>query len=279
MLVLLLALSGVLPAMADDARLRYELNGRWRFVIDPAGEGEIHGWHKPDLPEGRWDHVEVPHCWPVEMRYQHTGQAWYRRRFTAPPAAGRNHVRLRFGAVFYRSKVWLNGRLLGEHEGGYTPFSFDVSSVLRPGEENVLAVMADNSWSTETIPGARPGPQPQQQVYPWWAYGGIVRDVYLQYSAPIFVEKHKVEAVPDLENGDARVTVKLWLKNTTREAATATVRLRIFRQGEREPVASSRVEAGLPANGGGTVRAELPLAAEDVALWDYDHPNLYESVA
>ena len=275
----MLAVFGSSPALADQPRIRHELNGRWRFTLDPLAQGESSGWYKPDLPVGRWDHVEVPHCWPVEARYQHTGPAWYRRTFTPPLAAGRGHIRLRFGAVFYRSKVWLNGRLLGEHEGGYTPFAFDVSSVLRPGEENIVVVMADNSWSTETLPGARPGGQPQQQVYPWWAYGGIVRDVYLEYTPAVFIEKQKIVAEPDLETGTAQVTVKLWLKNATSETAAASLRLRISPKDGREPVAESRTDTNIPPNETRTIQLDLPLATEDVELWDYDHPNLYASSA
>ena len=84
----------------------------------------------------------------------YTGIAWYRRQLTLPPIAGEAHVRLRFGAVFYLAQVWWNGVYLGEHEGGYTPFEFDVSGLARPGAANVLAVRVDNQRAMDRLPAA-----------------------------------------------------------------------------------------------------------------------------
>jgi beta-glucuronidase len=95
------------------------LNGEWHFAVDPAGEGERDGWFAPDLDQRRWDRVDVPHCWPVDPRYQYTGRAWYRRSFTPPEGIGGRHARIEFDAVFARARVWLNGTLVGAHEGGY----------------------------------------------------------------------------------------------------------------------------------------------------------------
>ena len=94
---------------------------------------------------------------------------------------------------------------MGEHEGGYTPFEFDVTDILKLGQSNTLVVRADNSWSTETLPGARPGSDPTLQVYPWLDCGGIVRDVHLQTTAPVFVANQKIIATPNPESGTAEI--------------------------------------------------------------------------
>ena len=135
-----------------SARTAVSLNGEWHFAVDPAGEGERDRWFAPDLDQRRWDRVDVPHCWPVDPRYQYTGRAWYRRSFTSPEGIGSRHARIEFDAVFARARVWLNGTLVGAHEGGYTPFGFDVTHLLKNGQPNVVVVEADNSWSIRTIP-------------------------------------------------------------------------------------------------------------------------------
>ena len=171
-------------AAAGFARDRVDLNGPWRFAIDPVECGEQNGWHQPGCKVQNWAEVAVPHCWNVDPRFPFTGTAWYRRTFSLPPGAARRHARLIFGGVFYRAKVWLNGQPVGEHEGGYTPFQFDVTDVIHWSGENSLAVEVDNSWSTTTLPGARIGKLPQEQVYPWFEYGGIVRPVSLVSDRP-----------------------------------------------------------------------------------------------
>ena len=117
--------------------VRTSLDGRWNFALDPVDAGVAQDWFKPGLPVDKWDKVTVPHCYSVDPRYHYyTGSAWYLKKFpaAAPAAAGRAFIR--FEAVFYQAQVWLNGKLLGEHEGGYTPFEFDVTGLL--ADENLL---------------------------------------------------------------------------------------------------------------------------------------------
>jgi beta-glucuronidase len=112
----------------------------------------------------------------------YAGIAWYRRQLTLPPMAGEAQVRLCFGAVFYLAQVWWNGVYLGEHEGGYTPFEFDVSGLALPGEANVLTVRVDNQRAMDRLPAALL----THWAYDWWHYGGIVREVALHLSSRAF---------------------------------------------------------------------------------------------
>ena len=109
------------PQTAAAERVRVSLDGAWRFALDPTRTGEPDRWFAPDLDESRWDRVDVPHCWPIDPRYAYTGTAWYRRTFDAPADLQGRHARLEFDAVFARARVWVNGQLVGSHEGGYTP--------------------------------------------------------------------------------------------------------------------------------------------------------------
>jgi beta-glucuronidase len=258
------------------------LNGEWRFAVDPAGEGERDRWFAPELDERRWDRVDVPHCWPIDPRYQYTGRAWYRRTFASPERVGDRHVRLEFDAVFARARVWLNGALLGAHEGGYTPFGFDVTRALTGGKTNVIVLEVDNSWSTKTMPGARPGTDPSVRVYPWWDYGGIVRPVSLVVSPAVYIEKQRITTAPDPASGAAAIESTVWVRNTTARPASSRLRLTIVRiEGDREvalatPAATWQASADAPAGETKLVTVRTLLPREAVQLWDLDRPTLYK---
>src|ERR1044071_3386391 len=99
------------------------LTGEWSFSIDKAQTGEQQGWTTPTFDDSTWTKVSVPHTWNVMPEYSdYEGMGWYRRTFIAPAESPKGHLRLRFEAVFYLARVWLNGQFLGQHEGGYTPF-------------------------------------------------------------------------------------------------------------------------------------------------------------
>jgi beta-glucuronidase len=266
-----------LPGADTPMRPRLDLSGTWRFFPDYPAKGEINGWHKANIDESTWDTVEVPHVWNLEPRYDYTGPAWYRRTFRAPELQPGQHVRLLFGAVFYKSKVWLNETLLGEHEGGYTAFELDATPALRAGADNLLVVMADNSWNTETIPGSRIGGAPRDLTYPWWNYGGIKKPVYLEITPSVYVTTQKVTATPDLAAGRAQVKVKAWVRNTSATASRSRVRVRVRRPGAWDSDMAETTVNVAPRSTA-AVEFDLNIPAPRAALWDVDHPNLHESL-
>ena len=108
------------------------LSGDWQFQLDPAGELDISSI-RPDRT------IPVPMPWQAafpELR-QYSGYAWYRRDFELDAAFVRNEARLHFGAVDYWRQVFVNGELVGEHEGGYTPFAFNIGRHLKAGANRV----------------------------------------------------------------------------------------------------------------------------------------------
>ena len=116
----------------------------WRFALDPQDTGLEAGWQSSAYQDDHWERVAIPHTWNATGQHAgYEGIAWYRLPFVAPAHGQSVHVRIRFDAIFYLARVWLNGEYLGEHEGGYTPFEFEISSILQPGA-NHLAVRVDN---------------------------------------------------------------------------------------------------------------------------------------
>lgn len=119
-------------------RRNLSLDGEWRFVADPE---RVHG--PGDLPEG--EPVTVPGCWEAQVsRPYRIVTAWYHRDFAIPDDWPAGRLVLRFGAVMYRCVVFVDGRKVGEHEGGYTPFSIDVSDAVHAGGSHRLAMQVVN---------------------------------------------------------------------------------------------------------------------------------------
>lgn len=263
------------------------LNGKWSFAIDPLNVGEQLGWQLPWvvanentnlLPSG-WDKVEVPHCWSLDVRYNFIGKAWYRKGFKLPADIANSSIRLNFDAVFYKCRIFLNGELIGFHEGGYTPFSLDITEKVKYPEVNFLAVEVDNSWDIFTIPGARTGKNPNDQLFPWYEFGGITRDVNLEISSKIYIANQKIEATPDLKSGTTNLKIITWVQNKSDRDTNIVLRPNIVCRTNQKVVVSGdqlskqiRIKAWTLQK----VIQETSLSAEYTLLWDFDNPNLYD---
>jgi beta-galactosidase len=243
-LLSLLLIGGSHIAIAGE--LRQSLNGSWQFTTNAATVSTV---------DAKWDAITVPGNWDVLPAYAtHIGKGWYRRNFTVPPDWSGKHIRLKFDAVYETAEVWLNGKSLGTHRGGYTPFEFDVTKQLQPGE-NILTVCADNTFRR----GA------------WWAWGGISRDVTLIANDDTRIVWQHIRSEPDLSAGTAKVFVEFKIANAGDSAQEISVTSTI--DGTQEAALTQTVT--LAANSITNVTASVALPKERVRLWDFDHPNLY----
>jgi len=187
-----------------SARQNLSLNGPWKFIIDPyeAGYWDFHLHPIPDgglganrVPAGKSDHEEltflpatptlqVPGDWntqkPELLWYE--GTIWYQREFQYGKKPGRR-LFLWFGAANYQAIFFLNGKKLGQHEGGYTPFQFEVTDAVRDGR-NAIVVKVDDQRHADAVP---------QAVTDWWNYGGLTRDVKLLDVPETFIQDYFVQ--------------------------------------------------------------------------------------
>ncbi len=196
-----------------------DLDGLWRFAFDPADVGTREGWMSPGFDDSGWRVVAVPLPWdlydtPGFGGYDggsygtgtafRDGHGWYRTRLDMPGTWPGRFVKICFLAVNYAASVYLNGALVGEHEGGHTPFAMDISAMIRPGADNVLAVRAyRRPWyhdsGTGTGAGAGNGaatPVPvdggtelPHKPVDYWPYAGLTRGVFLEATAQVTVSK------------------------------------------------------------------------------------------
>lgn len=252
------------------------LSGEWRFAVDRDAVGQAQGWARPTFDDAAWATVTVPHTWNVRPDYAHyDGLAWYRRRVSVPAAAQEAHLRLRFAAVFYLARVWWNGVYLGEHEGGYTPFEFDVSGLAKPGPENVIAVQVDNRRAANRLPATlRP-----DWSFDWWNDGGLVRDVSLILTSRAFIARQQIVAVPHLVAADeadtATITATLTISNTAPQPLEGTLTADVLDDATGLSVLSSRPGSPVRLPPGQSADVPLTVTLSSPKLWHFDHPNLY----
>lgn len=278
---------------SGQERKRISLNGEWHFRIDPLGVGEREVWMSEKVDFSLWDTHSVPSVWQAtdpNLR-SYNGVAWYRTTFKAPEDIAGAEVFLKFEGVFLFAKVWLNGKPLGEHEGGYTPFRFDVTGAIKPGAENVLTVACDNRLREDSVP-----PIPELGAFGfleknapsagspllrgkthlnelgWWPYGGIHGDVYLEAVPQINIVKAVVAATPSGDGGNLNVEGVVW--NTTDTSSRVVISCELKNStGEsilKYPCGAVQVAAR------GFAGFRSTAAISGVRPWSPSEPNLYD---
>ena len=184
----------------------HTLDGLWQVIVDPLENGYYNHRYQPydngyfknakmqlpsDLIEYDFDtdlELMVPGDWNMqdEKLYYYEGTVWYKRSFDFEKREGRSTF-VYFEAANYEAKVYLNGTFVGEHIGGYTPFQFDVTDLLRE-KDNFLVVKVDNKRKREAVPTVNTD---------WWNYGGITRSVHLVDVPDTHIEDYFVRLSSD----------------------------------------------------------------------------------
>ena len=252
------------------------LSREWSFAIDKENVGEQQGWANPRFNDSSWTTINVPHTWNVMPEYSnYEGLAWYRKTFIAPSESQDAHIRLRFEAVFYLARVWLNGQYLGEHEGGYAPFEFDVTSIAKPGMENIIAVQVDNLRTTNRIPVVIS----PDWSFDWWNYGGITRDVSLEITSRVYIAHQRIVSIPHLTGLDqadsAKVTASIAISNTSDRLFDGMIQADLLDNSTGQSVLSSLVSTPVNISSNQSTEVQMEATVTAPKLWHFDHPNLY----
>ncbi len=177
-----------------EARKTISLDGNWQAIIDPGGAGDWRKIWEEKKPVKKTDFVEyaftddytlhVPgdfNTQKPELLY-YEGTIWYKKTFHISPKSDRR-LFLHFGAVNYQADIYLNGKKLGSHEGGFTPFQFEITSGVQDGE-NTVVVKVNNQRLKNGLPALG---------FDWFNYGGITRSVQLIETAPSFIEDYFIQ--------------------------------------------------------------------------------------
>ncbi len=248
-----------------------DLSGFFDFKLDPDNVGEEKNWQK-GVESSR--SIGIPGSWNEQFidTRDYLGPTWHFKKFYVPSSWKEKLVWFRIGAANYYAKVWINGEFIGEHEGGYLPFQFEVTDKVRFGKENFLSVKVDNQLSPERVP---PGNIPEeehprsvrQRSYPdvnfdFFPYGGIHRPVYLFCTPLDYIEDIAVTTSIEGKKG----LIKYRITKKGGEAKEAFIHL-----GDE----NTRLDQKAEFRGN---MAEGELTIDEATFWSPDSPHLYEMV-
>lgn len=260
----------------NSGREVYSMNPAWRFH-----KGAVEGAETKEFNDKDWTVVSLPdgiEYLPTEasgcINYQ--GEVWYRKHFTPDAALKGKKLFLHFEAIMGKSKVFVNGKLLTEHFGGYLPVIADVTDVLDWNGDNVIAVWADNSDDPSYPPGKA------QDVLDYTYFGGIYRDCWLIAHNNVFITDPNYEnevaggglfvAFGKVSDALAKVQLKIHVRNATKNPFSGRVEYMLL-QPDGTEVARLSDKIQVKAGRATTVSDRMPV--KQPMLWIPSTPTLY----
>jgi beta-glucuronidase len=251
----------------SEGRKTVSLDGQWQTIVDPYETGyydyryqpSANGYFKDTKPKSKSDLIEydfdtsetlaVPGDWNTqkERLLLYEGTIWYKKAFDHQKKPN-TRIFVYFGAASYLSDVYLNGQKLGRHEGGFTPFNFEITNLVRD-KGNSLIVKVDNKRRRDAVPTLNTD---------WWNYGGLTREVKLIEVPDTFVQDYFIQLQKGSQN-----RIGGWVRlNGGKLNQKITVR-----------IPEARISQTFTADAKGY--AEINFNA-DLTLWSPDNPKLYD---
>ena len=252
-----------------ENRKATSLNGQWQVIVDPYESGfydyryqpSNNGYFKNAKPKNKSELIEydfdksgtlkVPGDWNTQsdQLFFYEGTVWYKKSFDYQRKPD-TRLFVYFGGANYFTDVYLNGEKLGQHEGGFTPFNFEITNRVKD-TDNFLIVRVDNKRRRDAVPTL---------MTDWWNYGGLTREVKLIETPQTFVNDYMVQ----LQKG-SRNRVTGWVK-LSGERLNQKINVRIPEAG---------VSRLFTTNASGTATIDF---TADLKLWSPDNPKLYEVI-
>ncbi|GAB3538096.1 glycoside hydrolase family 2 TIM barrel-domain containing protein [Pontibacter brevis] len=252
----------------------------WRFLRDSVAGAEV-----PNFNDTQWRTVDLPHDFSIEdlpgpdteeqigpftkqspggpsTGHVMGGTGWYRKKFTLLPDDHNKIIRIHFDGVYMESDVWVNGKHLGYHPNGYTPFYYDLTPHLNPaGQENVLAVRVKNNGRNSR----------------WYSGSGIYRHVWLTATAPVHIDTWGVAiTTPEVSPDSATIRLNIRLRNESETAKQLAVVTHLVDTGNKV-IAEAETSAHTILKGGQSELVQTMQLSSPV-LWSLENPHLYKAV-
>ena len=240
-------------------------DANWKFSL-----GEQENAQEPGFNDANWRQLDLPHDYSIEQDYSRDNEAesaylpggigWYRKRFSlAGKAPGKRYL-LNFDGVYMDCTVWLNGKKLGAHPYGYSPFTFDISSALDFQAENVLALRVNHQ-----LPSSR-----------WYSGSGIYRSVHLLVLEDTHISQYGTQILASDIGANTQVTVKTGVENQGQQDRVLQATVYVYPKGQDRGQSVAKAESGhlqLAAGTAGELETKLSIA--NPRLWSLDQPQLY----
>ena len=251
----------------------------WRFIKD-----SLAGAENPEFDDSGWRTLSVPHDWSIEdmpgqngediigpfskasvdkmsSGYTVGGTGWYRKSFIVKEEEKDKKAYLQFDGVYMNSDVWLNGKHLGFHPYGYTPFCYDITSSLNPaGQPNIVAVRVRNEGLNSR----------------WYSGSGINRHVWLKLVNPVHINVlgGVYVTTPSADENSAEVGIITTLLNSGEKNENIILRTELFDPAGRVAGTSDSKTA---VTSGQTIEIKQEIPVKKPSLWSIDEPNLYKA--
>ena len=254
-----------------------KLDGAWQYIVDPYENGFYNYRYEPfenqdnpgngafftnakrkgkaDLVEYNFDLMDsltVPGDWNTQKEnlYYYEGSLWLKKSFDYQKSADHNRVFIHFDAVNYKADVYFNGKKLGKHIGGFTPFNFEITSLVKE-KDNFVIVKVDNTRKKEGVPTLNTD---------WWNYGGITRSVKLIEIPPVFIADYFIQLDP---NHPKVIKGEIQLTGTNNKKEEINVSLPAL-----------GIDENFTTNEHGYV--SFKIESDQIRYWSIDDPYLYD---
>ena len=260
-----------------SGRVVSNLNAEWKFKL-----GSVENGQAVDLDDSKWELAHIPHSFSLPYFLSdrfYTGDGWYRKKIhisnvdfvikdgqVVAAEDKRYRYYLDFKGVFQVADVYVNGKLAGHHEGGYTGFEVDFTDQMVNGD-NIIAVRVNNNWNPRLAPRAG------EHTFS----GGIYRDVSLVVKRDVHVAWYGMAiTTPKLEEGDTSVRVVSEIRNQSDEERTINVATSIYDPEGKLVAQASKNGIKLTPNALMEVEIVTP-QVKDAKWWSPETPNLYRA--
>ncbi len=259
-------------------RTTISLNGKWQYVVDPyetgfydyrmkeKNENDKDAYWRSDVPKNKTDRIEfgysnkyilnVPGDWNSQYSkfLYYEGTLWYKKSFDFKNPGTGKKVFIYFGAVNYECDVYLNGKKLGAHRGGFTPFNFEIPQSLLKENDNYLVVKVDNKRGVDEVPTLNTD---------WWNYGGITRDVELVIVPEHFITDYSIHLSKNDSSREEK-NIEGWIKFNAPVKENATIEI---------PELKFKKEVAMDGDS-----TAFNFELHGLQLWSDLHPKLYNVI-
>jgi hypothetical protein len=249
--------------------LKVDLGGRWNFIVQPSPRF----WEKSPVPPDQVSSIQVPGEWAMQgYSIPKGGAAGYWRTAELPRDWAGKRIKLKCDAVFSLAQVWVNGTTVGQYEGGFTPFEFDITEYVEAGKSAVIALRVEQDTMAADLSS--------MINYAQHDLGGITRKIYLFAVPEVNLYRFHAETRFDSKFQDAVLHLTLGVTNQSKTTVEgAELRLRLTDPGG-EPVSIAPGSVRLPAMRTGEDRVQtVDIPIIKPLHWENEHPRLYKLTA
>lgn len=274
----------VVLSSAQSVRTEISLNENWKTIANDENRNAFSGFENASFNDSKWKQVNVPHNWDAYDGYRRKlhgnrhGYAWYRKSFTLRTQPKEKRVFLFFEGVGSYATIWLNGKKIGEHPGGRTSFTLDVTNFIKYDAKNLLAVRADHPAGIKNLPWVCGGCSDERGFSEGSQPMGIFRPVHLVISNDLRIEPFGVHIWNDttISKKSAKVFIETEIKNYGSKARNFLVKNKLVNgngKTETEITSQQSVNPGKIL----TIKQQPP-EISNPNLWSLKDPYLYTLV-